>query len=527
MPTPGNDMSTRPEDKVRPLPGKSGSSNCLPIGTRLSDFEITGVIGEGGFGIVYMAFDHSLQRTVAIKEYMPMSLAARGHHNTVLVRAAKHLEAFDTGLKSYINEARLLAQFDYPALVKVYRFWEENKTAYMAMQYYQGQTLQHLAEHRPELITEAWLKKMLQSVLSGLDLLYKAQVLHRDISPENIMIQKNGAPVLLDFGAARQVISGMPQSLTVILKPRFAPIEQYADDESMAQGPWTDIYALSAVIYSLIAKKAPPNSVARMIKDPIENLSTANYPAYSESFLDAINLGLRVLPEQRPKTIAEFRILLGVKSGAASYAPTPTLANAAPVETDEKKVEVARARVWWKRWNIALPVAAAALLTVAAAAKFAPGSRDQQVIIDHPAAPLAAATPPSEIANTGNAATVSADDLRASPASAPASSPRQTADSKTVANTVANTAATSAAHVATQAAAQTVNVKLSVKPWGAVYVNGVEKGVSPPLKTLALPEGKYKVRIANPAFPDYVTEIHVSNNNPATLVHDFKGDKSQ
>ncbi|MFC6520366.1 serine/threonine protein kinase [Undibacterium arcticum] len=427
-------MSTSPEDKVRPLPGKSGSSNCLPIGTRLSDFEITGVIGEGGFGIVYMAFDHSLQRTVAIKEYMPMSLAARGHHNTVLVRAAKHLEAFDTGLKSYINEARLLAQFDYPALVKVYRFWEENKTAYMAMQYYQGQTLQHLAEHRPELITESWLKKMLQSILSGLDLLYKAQVLHRDISPENIMIQKNGAPVLLDFGAARQVISGMPQSLTVILKPRFAPVEQYADDESMAQGPWTDIYALSAVIYSLIAKKAPPSSVARMIKDPIENLSTANYPAYSESFLDAINVGLRVLPEQRPKTIAEFRILLGVKAGAVSYSPAPPLINSALLETDEKKVEVAGATVWWKRWKIALPVAAAALLTLVAIAKFAPGSRDQQVIIDHPPAPLVAATPASEITNTSNAPTVSADDLHTIPASgttsATASSPRQTADRK-------------------------------------------------------------------------------------------------
>src|SRR5687768_4399645 len=204
--------------------------NSLPIGTRLAEFEIREVIGEGGFGIVYLAFDHSLQRTVAIKEYMPSALAARANDQTVSVRSKRHAEAFGAGLRSFINEARLLAQFDHPALVKVYRFWEQHGTAYMTMRYYEGRTFKAVVRDNPELVTEAWLKRLLRPVLGALDVLYAAKILHRDVSPENIMIQPNGEPVLLDFGAARQIVQDMAQSLTVILKPGFAPVEQYADD---------------------------------------------------------------------------------------------------------------------------------------------------------------------------------------------------------------------------------------------------------------------------------------------------------
>jgi non-specific serine/threonine protein kinase len=205
--------------------------NSLPIGTRLAEFEIRQVIGEGGFGIVYLAFDHSLQRTVAIKEYMPAALASRASDHTVSVRSRRHAEAFGAGLRSFINEARLLAQFDHPALVKVYRFWELHGTAYMAMRYYEGRTFKSVVGDHPELVSEAWLKDLLKPVLGALEALYAANILHRDVSPENIMIQPDGRPVLLDFGAARQIVQDMAQSLTVILKPGFAPVEQYADDE--------------------------------------------------------------------------------------------------------------------------------------------------------------------------------------------------------------------------------------------------------------------------------------------------------
>jgi serine/threonine protein kinase len=168
----------------------AGTGNCLATGTRLNDFEITGVLGQGGFGIVYLAFDHSLQRTVAIKEYMPGALAGRAEDGSVVVHTGRHKPTFDAGLKSFINEARLLAQFDHPSLVKVYRFWEENKTAYMVMRHYDGVTLKEIAATRPELVTEAWLKFIFRQILDALDTLYHARILHRDVSPDNIIVQK-------------------------------------------------------------------------------------------------------------------------------------------------------------------------------------------------------------------------------------------------------------------------------------------------------------------------------------------------
>jgi serine/threonine protein kinase len=309
------------------------SGNCLPVGTRLADFEITGIVGEGGFGIVYMAFDHALQRTVAIKEYMPGSLAGRGSDHSVVIRSPNNQETFQAGLKSFINEARLLAQFDHPALIKVYQFWEQNKTAYMAMRYYEGQTLKSIIKNHPEMVTEAWLKAMLGPILEALESLYQVQVLHRDISPDNIMIQKKGGAVLLDFGAARQIIGDLTQALTVILKPGYAPIEQYADDTSMKQGPWTDIYALSAVIYSAVVKKTPPTSIARIIRDPIEQLRNGSYATFSQEFLSAVDKGLSVKSEDRPQTIEEFRNLLGIDTFTINRTDIGTISMIAPLQT--------------------------------------------------------------------------------------------------------------------------------------------------------------------------------------------------
>jgi serine/threonine protein kinase len=315
----------------------TGSANCLPIGTRLAEFEITGVVGEGGFGNVYLAFDHSLQRAVAIKEYMPVALASRGADNAVLVQTKRHKETFEIGMNSFINEARLLAQFDHPALIKVYRFWEQNNTAYMAMRYYEGQTFKNIINKNPEIVTEAWLKPILKPILEALEVLYKIQILHRDISPDNIMIQTNGDAVLLDFGAARQILGDMTQALTVILKPGYAPVEQYAEDSDMTQGPWTDIYALSAVVYSAITKKAPPTSVTRLLKDPIELLQATPRAGFSKEFLAAIDKGMAVKPQDRPQSIAEFSKLLGIdKFGAAQPSALP----AAKSSSGQKKTDI-------------------------------------------------------------------------------------------------------------------------------------------------------------------------------------------
>jgi len=304
---------------------RAGSPNALPSGTRLGDFEVTGIIGEGGFGIVYVAFDNSLHRKVALKEYMPSALANRMGDYSVAVRSDSHEQTFRAGLRSFINEARLLAQFDHPALIKVYTFWEQHGTAYMAMQLYEGRTLKDVLRESPR-PDEAWLKSLLSPLLDALETLHAAQCYHRDIAPDNILILKNGNPVLLDFGAARRIIGDMTQAVTVILKPGYAPIEQYADDATMQQGPWTDVYALSAVLHLAMTGKAPPASVARMINDPMRPLRDT-VQGYSEEFLSAVELGLSVRPEQRPQSIAEFRELLGVSTlapGAGSWTMIPT-----------------------------------------------------------------------------------------------------------------------------------------------------------------------------------------------------------
>jgi serine/threonine protein kinase len=227
--------------------GRSG--NALKAGTRFGELELCGVIGEGGFGIVYTALDHSLERQVALKEYMPASLAARGAGGRVEVRSDEHREAFEAGRKSFVNEARLLAQFDHPALLKVYRFWEANDTAYMAMPLYQGVTLKDRLRALAGPPDEAWLMAMIAPLTEALAVLHAQRCYHRDIAPDNVLLLSDGErPLLLDFGAARRVIGDITQALTVILKPGYAPIEQYADEADLKQGPWTDVYALAAVL---------------------------------------------------------------------------------------------------------------------------------------------------------------------------------------------------------------------------------------------------------------------------------------
>ena len=571
--------------------------NSLPIGTRIAEFEIREVIGEGGFGIVYLAFDHSLQRTVAIKEYMPSALAARTTDHTVTVRSKRHAEAFGAGLRSFINEARLLAQFDHPALVKVYRFWESHGTAYMAMRYYEGRTFKAVVRDNPELVNEAWLKRLLQPVLGALEALYAAKILHRDVSPENIMIQPDGQPVLLDFGAARQIVQDMAQSLTVILKPGFAPVEQYADDESMRQGPWTDIYSLSAVMYAAITGKAPPAAVARMLNDPIEPLAISGREGYSNQFLEAIDRGMAVRPEIRPQSIAEFAALIGFDAPApaaaapaaeTSSAPGATVGEAdavnagadgaanaqsepprrnrprssrsadkgasasgdaaassspsasSPFDSGQRS---SRNKTSSKSSKPAVPVARSArpstnviagglcalALLVVGISWFADGSPVKPAAPEVASAPVQAA---SSASGEAPASAVSASAVAA--ASTPAAEP-QVAVAGSSANASADGGATAAAAPAAQAASATAasntaaaapapttgTLSIAVQPWATIYVDGVQKGITPPLKKLTLPLGDHEVRLENPNFPAYVQKVTVDARKPVTIKHDF------
>lgn len=290
---------------------------ALPFNTRIAEFEIVGLIGEGGFGIVYLAWDTLLRRHVALKEYIPAALAARVAGSAeVTVRSQRHEDTFRAGLKSFINEAQLLAQFDHHSLVKVYRFWEANGTAYMVMPYYEGVTLKETLRQLGAPPTEAWLRALLAPLVEALAVMHAAQCFHRDIAPDNIMLLKGSQrPLLLDFGAARRVIGDMTQALTVILKPGYAPVEQYAEVPSMKQGPWTDIYALAAVVYYAIEGKTPPASVGRLMGDTYAPLATTAAGRYSDAFLRAIDHALAVRPEDRPQDVRALAAELGLAPG--------------------------------------------------------------------------------------------------------------------------------------------------------------------------------------------------------------------
>jgi serine/threonine protein kinase len=314
-----NEDNAKTVVRTRRMPFKPGpnsdpgqSVNVLPVGTHLGEFEILNLIGEGGFGIVYLAYDHSLERHVALKEYMPSGLATRTNNMAVTVRSQHNAETFTAGLKSFINEARMLAQFDSPALVKVHRFWEGNGTAYMVMPFYEGTTLKQALKERRITPTESWIRLLLADLFDAIETIHHAHCLHRDIAPDNILLLKDGRPLLLDFGAARRVIGDLTQCLTVILKPGFAPIEQYADIAGLRQGEWTDIYALAAVVYYLITGKAPPPAVARMVHDELVPARKAGKGRYSDAFLAVLDKALSVKPEQRFRSIDELRRALDI-----------------------------------------------------------------------------------------------------------------------------------------------------------------------------------------------------------------------
>ena len=284
--------------------------DALPPGTRFGEFEILRVLGVGGFGIVYLTQDHSLERQVALKEYMPAALASRGVGPIITVRSASFAETYAIGLRSFVNEARLLARFDHPSLVKVYRFWEDNATAYMVMPYLQGITLRDARKAMTHAPDEAWIMSVIHPMLDALEFLHREGVYHRDIAPDNILLPPEGPPILLDFGAARHVISDRTQSLTAILKPSYAPIEQYAEMTQMRQGPWTDLYALGAVMHFLLFGVPPAPATARAMHDDPEPIEQRMVPGVSQRLLEAVGWTLRVRPLERPQNVGELRAAL-------------------------------------------------------------------------------------------------------------------------------------------------------------------------------------------------------------------------
>ncbi len=292
--------------------------NALPYGFQLNEYQIKSVLGKpGGFGITYLATDIHLRQLVAIKEYLPTDFAIREGVSTVYVRSSSDEASFQWGLKCFIEEARVLAKFNHHHIVKVLRFFETNGTAYMVMEYQRGKSLSDYLKQK-QTLTEEELLTIIFPLLDGLSEIHKAGILHRDIKPNNIYIRDDNTPVLLDFGSARYRVGQHTRSVTSIVTPGYAPLEQY-DNDMKEQGPWTDIYALGGVMYCAISGETPPAATRRVMKDPIVPAIKRGKNKYNSLLLKTIDWALELSEEDRPQSVEEWREKI-----LASTLPTTT-----------------------------------------------------------------------------------------------------------------------------------------------------------------------------------------------------------
>ncbi len=282
---------------------------ALPSGTELAgDYRIDRVLGAGGFGVTYLADEMSLSRAVTIKEYFPSDFAARTNGLEASPRSQDCAGDYKWGLDRFIAEAQTLAKFDHSHIVKVYRTFKANNTAYMVLHWEEGQSLKSWLKTLGRAPRQKELDRIIAPLLDALETIHKADFLHRDIAPDNIIIRKAGDPVLIDFGAARGDIAAHSKTKTVsaLVKPGYSPYEQYAET-SKQQGPWTDIYALAATLYHAVTGKRPLDSPSRMLKDDMVPAAQAALSSYRSTFLDAIDKGLALGIDARPQSVAAWR----------------------------------------------------------------------------------------------------------------------------------------------------------------------------------------------------------------------------
>lgn len=283
------------------------NTRCLKPGVILKErYKIEEVIGAGGFGITYRAWDPLLQSYVAIKEYYPSGIATRSADSSkVCVPVGQEQREYHRGRIRFLKEAQDVARFQSePNIVSIYDYLEENDTAYMVMEYLHGCTLkQYIREHGGRLDTDHILHICLL-VLDALAVVHKAGMIHRDISPENIFICEDLTVKLIDFGAAKQVYLDGEQTMSVVLKPGYAPPEQYAKKDK--QGPWTDIYALGATLYFAATGEKPEESFGRVLEDTIKPVCEVN-PEIPRAMSQVIMRAMSVKIEDRYQTVEAMR----------------------------------------------------------------------------------------------------------------------------------------------------------------------------------------------------------------------------
>lgn len=279
----------------------------LAEGHRLNGrYRVCRSLGQGGFGITYLAADELLGQNIVIKEYFPAALAGRATDGSVRIEQEESRAAFEEGRSRFLREARILTSLlDVPGVVKAWNYFQENQSAYLVMEYVQGISLRSWLEQHGEVSFEEALR-MLKPVVLALAGIHKKGLLHRDITPDNLMVGENGAVKLLDFGSARSYLREKDSEMTqtVLLKSGYAPPEQY-DGKSM-QGPWTDIYALSATMYEMITGCMPEDAIQRQIRDELEAPSAYGAEITPEQEDQLMKRGLALDERERYASVAEF-----------------------------------------------------------------------------------------------------------------------------------------------------------------------------------------------------------------------------
>ena len=283
------------------------SNQPLPDGYQLQNYRIASVLSCGGFSIVYLAYDDNDQ-PVAIKEYLPSQLALRKQGDALPSISEENLATFRYGMKCFFEEGRSLAGLSHPNVVRVLNFFRANETVYMVMRYERGRTLQEHIQARRGTIKENFIRRVFTLLLNGLREVHTNKLLHLDIKPANIYIRNDGTPVLIDFGAARQTLTGEGLKLNPMYTPGFAPPEQYKNRELL--GPWSDCYAVGASIFACIAGVAPQAADQRLEKDRYVSATKLFGAKYSRQLLETVDWCLELDHMKRPQSVFALQKVL-------------------------------------------------------------------------------------------------------------------------------------------------------------------------------------------------------------------------
>ena len=279
---------------------EASNNQALPVGYRLQGYEIRKVLSAGGFSFVYIAHDKD-KKTVAIKEYLPITLALRADGEKVQVTSAEVSASFGYGLKCFFEEGRALANINHKNIVRVLNFFRANETVYMVMQYERGRSLQEFILGQNEPVSENFVRRVFSELLNGLREVHTQKLLHLDIKPANIYIRMDGSPVLLDFGSARQTLSEVQPQLPPSYTPGFASPEQYFDRKLL--GPWSDVYSVGATMYACLVRAVPMSADQRLKKDLLIPAEKAGENIYSKTLLKIIDGCLALDHLQRPQSL--------------------------------------------------------------------------------------------------------------------------------------------------------------------------------------------------------------------------------